>query len=178
MRAMSDAGLRELIGHEAIVLTRYRDSKGIWTVGVGHTAAAGPPDPATVTAPMSLAAVIALFRHDVARYEADVRAAVTVPVSATEFDALVSFHFNTGGIQRAELVDALNAGDRARAADLFMNWRKPPEIVPRRQKEQRLFRDGLYSNAGRATVYPADAEGRVQWGAGREVVLADLHPTA
>ncbi|WP_428141663.1 glycoside hydrolase family protein, partial [Bradyrhizobium sp.] len=34
-----------LISHEGIVLSRYKDSVGVWTIGVGHTKAAGNPDP-------------------------------------------------------------------------------------------------------------------------------------
>lgn len=32
---LSKAGAMVLIGHEAIVQTRYLDSKGVWTIGVG-----------------------------------------------------------------------------------------------------------------------------------------------
>src|SRR5690606_26793868 len=104
---LSRQGLMELIGHEAIVQTRYRDSAGVWTIGVGHTRAAGPPDPRTFEGTMSLTEVIALFRRDVTAYSAAVRAAIRVPVSQTEFDALVSFHYNTGAIGRAALVRSL-----------------------------------------------------------------------
>jgi GH24 family phage-related lysozyme (muramidase) len=34
---VSDLGLAELAGHEAIVTRRYKDSVGVWTVGVGQT---------------------------------------------------------------------------------------------------------------------------------------------
>ncbi|MGL4404468.1 MAG: glycoside hydrolase family protein, partial [Notoacmeibacter sp.] len=42
----SNKGLMELIAHEAIVLTPYRDVKDVWTIGIGHTAAAGGINPA------------------------------------------------------------------------------------------------------------------------------------
>jgi hypothetical protein len=49
-----------------------------------------------------------------------------------------------------------------------MNWRKPPEIVPRREKERDLFFSGRYSGDGMVTVYPSDiATGRVLWNKGR-----------
>ena len=41
----SDAGIIALISHEGIVPGPYKDSKGILTYGVGHTKAAGAPDP-------------------------------------------------------------------------------------------------------------------------------------
>lgn len=167
VKRMSDAGLKELVGHEGIVLTRYKDSVGVWTVGVGHTKAAGPPDPKSFNGKLTIAESLDLFRKDVARYEDAVSAALKVSVSQAEFDALVSFHFNTGGIKRASLVKSINAGDKKRAAKEFMNWSKPPEIVKRRRKEQKLFEDGTYSNRGEASIFPATAAGEVQWNKGR-----------
>ncbi|MDP1630937.1 MAG: lysozyme [Caulobacter sp.] len=171
---MSREGARELIGHEGVVLTRYLDTRGVWTLGVGHTAAAGDPDPAGFTGALTLTGAIDLFMSDLERYEAAVARAVTTPLKQHEFDALVSFHFNTGAIATAALTRALNAGDRARAAEQFMGWKKPPEILGRRRKEQALFADGVYANGGRAMLYPASPAGRVDWTRGRRVSLAGL----
>lgn len=171
-RAVSKEGLMELIGHEAIVQSRYKDSVGVWTIGVGHTKAAGSPDPKTFNGAMPIKDVFALLAKDLAKYEAAVNKALKVEVTQPEFDALVSFHFNTGGIAKASLVKSLNAGDRAKAAAEFLNWKKPPEILGRRRKEQALFAKGVYAGGGKATVYPADAAGRVQWKKGKTIDLA------
>jgi len=165
---MTERGLLALAGHEGVVPAPYRDSTGTWTFGVGHTAAAGPPDPAEMPRGMpadleaGIAAAFRVFRTDLATYEAEVREAVTVPLAAHEFDALVSFHYNTGGIARAALTRHLNAGNRARAADAFMGWRKPAAIMPRRKAEQRLFRDGVYPG-GTIPVWAVDRTGRVDF---------------
>lgn len=176
---MSDRGLAALAGHEGIVLSPYKDSVGVWTIGVGHTAAAGAPHPQS-TPSMTIAEAMDLFRRDVARYEADVDRAVTVPLQQHEFDALVSFHYNTGGIARANLTKALNRGDRSGAIDGFMGWLQPPEIAGRRTAEQKLFATGAYGD-GKATVYTASA-GRVNWSSGKRVDVlamlgADVSPT-
>ena len=42
---MTDRGLLALARHEGIVPAPYLDVKRVWTFGVGHTAAAGAPDP-------------------------------------------------------------------------------------------------------------------------------------
>ena len=159
-------GLAEIAGHEAIVLSPYRDSVGVWTIGIGHTAAAGPPDPKAGA--ITLEEALAVFARDIQHFEAEVAAAVKVPVEQHEFDALVSFHFNTGGIRRAELVRRLNAGDREGAAAGFLGWLKPPEIEGRRRAEMMLFRSGIYGS-GTATIYNADAAGRIDWRSGRKV---------
>ncbi|MGV8840917.1 MAG: lysozyme [Bauldia sp.] len=171
----SPAGVAEIAGHEGIVLSPYKDSVGVWTVFVGHTAAAGTPDPAGLPRGIEqpIAAALDTFRRDLAAVERRVAEAVSVPLRQHEFDALVSFDFNTGGIFRARLTKLLNAGDRAGAAAAFDGWRKPPEIAGRREAEKRLFRDGAYSHSGRASLYPADAAGNILWRSGRRVdVLA------
>lgn len=168
---MSDAGLKELVGHEGIVLTRYKDSVGVWTLGVGHTKAAGKPDPRSFTGELTIAEALDLFRKDIGPYEDAVSAVLKVAVSQTEFDALVSFHFNTGGIKRASLVKSLNGGNKKKAAQEFMNWSKPPEIMPRRKKEKKLFESGIFSNGGKASIFPATPDGKVLWEKGKSRTL-------
>ena len=48
IQSMTDRGLLALIRHEGIVPGPYLDARGTWTFGIGHTAVAGPPDPATL----------------------------------------------------------------------------------------------------------------------------------
>ena len=164
----TDQGLLAIARHEGIVPGPYCDSTGTWTFGIGHTAAAGPPDPVTMPRgmPEDLDAVIReafrLFREDMRSYEADVLRAVTVPLAPHEFDALVSFHYNTGGIARASLTKHLNAGNPAAAAKAFMNWRRPASVIPRREAERDLFREGRYP-VGPIPVWGVDAQGRVDF---------------
>ena len=165
---MTDRGLFALARHEGIVPGPYRDSAGTWTFGIGHTAAAGPPDPATMPRGMpenldaGIREAFRLFRTDLVAYEAAVRRAVTVPHKPHEFDALVSFHYNTGGISRAALTRHLNAGNRVAAADAFLNWRKPASIIPRREAERDLFRHGRYPG-GTISVWSVEQTGRVDF---------------
>ena len=151
----SNKGLMEIIAHEAIVLTPYRDVKDIWTIGVGHTKMAGGIDPARFKGQLTLAGALHIFRTDLAKYEQRVAKAFTRPLTQYEFDAAVSFDFNTGAIDRATWVETFNADNRERAIQQIMNWQKPPQIIPRRQKEQLLFSGNHYSSGGNAMVYPA-----------------------
>jgi len=165
---MTDRGLLALVRHEGIVPGPYTDVKQVWTFGIGHTAAAGAPDPSTMPRgmPADLYAGIResfrVFRFDLARYEAAVLRAVKVPLEPHEFDALVSFHYNTGGIAKAALTRHLNAGDRAAAAAAFMGWLKPAAIRPRREAERDLFADGRYPT-GTIPVWSVDRNGRVDF---------------
>ena len=165
---MTDRGLLALARHEGIVPAPYLDVARVWTFGVGHTAAAGAPDPATMPRGMpadldaGVREALRLFRADLARYEAEVLRAVTVPLSTHEFDALVSFHYNTGAIARAAMTRALNAGDRAGTGAGFMNWLRPASLRPRRQAERDLFLHGRYPE-GPIPVWAADENGRVDF---------------
>ena len=170
---LSREGAMELIGHEAIVQTKYRDSVGVWTIGVGHTKAAGPPDPATFAGAMSLEEVFDLFFKDVQKYVDAVHAAVHQVIAQQQFDALVSFHYNTGAIKRASLVQRLNAGDMAGAAAGFMAYVKPKEVIARRSKEKHLFETGEYSEAGKALVVPATPNGSLQWKLAKRINLRE-----
>lgn len=164
-------GQMALASHEGIVLDPYLDSKGVWTIGVGHTAAAGYPNPKGFSGHLTVAEALGLFKLDVAAYEKAVSKAVTVPLAQHEFDALVSFHYNTGAIGKATFVKKLNAGDRAGAMKGMMDWRKPPEIIPRRTAERDLFKTGKYP-APIGIVYRAD-KGKVQWGGGQRIDLRE-----
>jgi lysozyme len=170
---LSTNGLCEIAAHEAIVTSPYFDSRDVLTWGVGHTAAAGTPDPATLPMgePQPMKDILECFKRDIADCERRVNAAVKAPVEQHEFDALVSFDFNTGGINRAKLVKLLNDGQRREAAEAFLGWLRPPEIEKRRRAEMALFRTGTYSNGGTATAYPADAKGKVLWSKGVRVNL-------
>ncbi len=117
---MTEQGLLALARFEGLVPAPYLDTTGTWTFGIGHTGAAGAPDPRTMPRGMpddldtATRSAFHLFRSDLARYEADVRSAVKVPLEPHEFDALVSFHYNTlwtspawqGQCRRHRLLDA------------------------------------------------------------------------
>ena len=164
---ISDKGVLEIAEHEGIVPGPYKDSVGVWTVGVGHTASAGGPDPKHMPRGMPLDVDMAvldllnLFDVDLDKYEARVNKAVNVPLKQHEFDALVSFDFNTGGIYRAKLTDAINRGDKR--GDGFMGWLKPKEIIKRRKAEQALFRTGNYdANGDLIPIWSVDRNGNLQ----------------
>ena len=164
---VSDKGLLEIAEHEGIVPAPYRDSVGVLTYGIGHTKNAGGIDPATIglAMPADIEAAIdhalEVFRTDVVSYEARVDAAIKVPLEQHEFDALVSFDFNTGGIHRAQLTKRINAGDPA-AAGSFMGWLRPPEIRKRRTAEMDLYATGDYdANGDKIPIWKTNGKGKL-----------------
>ena len=164
----SPNGVFEIACHEGLVPAPYKDTVGIWSYGCGHTKFAGEPDPAKMPKgmPADLNAAIRdaldLFKTDLIRYEDEVNQAIHVPLKQHQFDSLVSFHYNTGGINRARLTKLINAGDFENAAKAFMGWLKPPEIKERHEAEQHLFKTGEYTGKA-VTVWGVTETGKVIW---------------
>lgn len=172
MLKVSQRGLQEIAAHEGIVSSAYKDSVGVWTVGIGHTKNAGYPNPAKERREFSLDEIMGIFARDIEKFENRVRKAFTRKLTQEQFDAAVSFDFNTGGIHRASWVRQFNAGNIVLAKKKFMDWRKPSEIIPRRKKERDLFFDGKYSGNGYVNVYPASGSGTVLWSKGKRMAFS------
>jgi lysozyme len=137
---MSPEGVRALAHEEGRKLEAYRDTKGIWTIGVGHTAACGAPIPKPGLV-ITEADCDAALARDIASFESCVSGYVTAPINQTMFDALVRLTFNIGctGFRNSTVLARLNAGDFEGAAKAILMWSKPAEIRGRRWREHRDF---------------------------------------
>lgn len=150
---MSPDGRALLIQREGFRVTAYKDSVGVWTIGVGHTSAAGPPH---VIPGMTITKqqVDEILSRDLVQYENAVTSAIHVPLTQGQFDALVSLCFNigTGGFKKSTVVRRLNEGNYRAAADAFLMWNKPPEIMSRRRSERSQFLKAVPKGAPGAPV--------------------------
>jgi len=135
----------DLIQHfEGCYLEAYQDSVGVWTIGFGHTGLKHRDGSVHAGRNITQEEADALFRYDMDFFEGRVQRAITVPLNDDEFGALVSFDFNTGGINDSTLRRKLNAGNRAGAANEFLRWNKAggrvlAGLTRRRRNERRLF---------------------------------------
>lgn len=144
----------EVASHEALIRQTYKDSVGIKTWCVGMTNATGHTVERYIGKPASLQHCMNIYAWALGNYAAGVyRAFKGHKLTKAQFAAALSFHWNTGAIERAEWVKLWKAGDIAGAKKAFMNWVSPPEIKGRRKKERDLFFDGKWSNDGRMTEY-------------------------
>lgn len=154
---LTKRGLMELVDHESIVLEAYKDSRNIWTWGIGVTGASGHKVLRYKDNPQTVKKVIEIFKWVIEqKYLPEVLKAFKNPLTENQLAAALSFHYNTGAINRASWVKAFNNGDTEKAKVEFMKWNKPPEIVERRTKERDLFFDGKWTSNGLATVYPVN----------------------
>lgn len=91
----------------------------------------------------------ARLAEDLAAHAAEVAAAIgEAPTTQAQFDALVSFHYNTGAIARATLTQRHIAGDHAGAAREFARWNRAggrvlKGLVRRRAAEAELYLSGM-----------------------------------
>lgn len=131
----------------------YLCPAGIITIGYGHTGTDVLPGMRITEAQAD-----EILKRDVAKFAAMVEKALTAKVSQGQFDALVSFCFNTGpgkaGVKDglitlkngnpSSLLRKTNAGDKLGAAAEFDKWTKANGqelrgLVARRDAEQRLY---------------------------------------
>jgi lysozyme len=138
----SPEGLSQLVAREGMKLKAYRDTGGVWTIGVGHT-------PAKAGQVITQAQAMKLLAKDIAWAEAAVNAVVAkskVPVTQNMFDAMVSLCFNIGaqGFAQSTVARKLMDGDKPGAADAFLMWNKvkgatSKGLMNRRRSERRQF---------------------------------------
>ncbi|ECI4647293.1 lysozyme [Salmonella enterica subsp. enterica serovar Ball] len=141
---ISDNGLAALKREEGCKLTAYPDSRGVWTIGTGHT---GKVDGVTVHKGMIITQDTAdrLLRDDLSWVERCIAERVTVPLNQHQYDALCSLIFNIGAnaFIRSGVRRYLNAGNYTAAADAFLEWRRsgsnPTLLAPRRGRERAMF---------------------------------------
>ena len=115
-----------------------------WTIGWGATGAyeGGRIGPGTVWTQDQCDERLA---KDLKRYAADVAREIgDSPTTQNQFDALVSFHYNTGAITRATLTRKHKEGDHIGASIEFARWNKAggrvlKGLVRRRAAEAELY---------------------------------------
>jgi lysozyme len=100
----------------------YVDPVGVLTIGWGHTNDHLPKfTSATVWSQADCDAALA---GDMATFEKHVNGLAKVDLKQWEFDALVSWAFNTGGPSTASLWTALNSGNKAVIPAKLAEWNK------------------------------------------------------
>lgn len=111
-------GLHLTESFESCRLTAYPDSKGVPTIGWGHTRWVHLGDNCTQ------AQADAWLLEDVQEAVAAVNRLVTVQLTQGEFDALVDFTFNAGqgNFASSTMLRKLNAGDKVGAQAEFARW--------------------------------------------------------
>ncbi len=148
--------LGEIVSHEAIVQEWYKDSEGIGTWGIGVTNASGHNVDGYRDNPQPVRKCLEIYLWLLrTRYLPDVQKAFAGrELTEAQIAAALSFHYNTGAILRADWVKSWMNGRPTTAKSEIMNWKSPPSIIERREKERDLFFGGQWSGDGTALLIP------------------------
>lgn len=122
----------------------YKCPAGRWTIYAGCTE--GVHEGMTCTEEQGKE----MFHREIAKHERLVSRLVTVDLTQAQFDSLVSFSYNCGGLEHSTLLKKLNAGDFVGASNEFRNWTKAKDertgkrvelrgLVRRRKAEAAMF---------------------------------------
>ena len=139
-RKVSREGLLLIKSFEGFRPRTVRRRDGVPVIGYGHVKSARPG--ATITE----AEAELLLQYDLLPIVEAINSRVSIPLNQHQFDALASFIFSVG-VQRFEssdVLEQLNAGAPARAAEALSGW--PDRVQPaidapyrRRSAERALF---------------------------------------
>lgn len=161
----SNNGRQFIEQYEGLRLKAYKDTTGTLTIGYGHTSAAGAPK---VTAGMTITQVQAdqMLTKDLTGFEQDINNLVKVPLNQNQFDALVSFQYNTGALGKSSILKALNKGDYQGAADKLTLYdvskgKVLPGLTKRRAAEKVMFLRPVTSVAAHGSAGAVVAGGAV-----------------
>jgi lysozyme len=146
---------RKLIeSFEGLILQSYDDYNdhivnsgdtvhGVLTIGYGHTSVAGAPH-VSIGDTITQSDADRILGEDLKRVEDEVNRLVHVPLNQNQFDALVSFEFNTGALGHSSALPLLNAGNYVEAADHLLLYNQAggrvlAGLIRRRKAEHELF---------------------------------------
>ena len=131
---------------ETLRTRAYDDGGGVWTIGYGHTRGVRRGDICTPQEAEDW------LDEELANVDDEVSALLEVPVSQSEFDALVSLAYNIGvsALAGSTLLKLLNQGQHSQASAQFVRWNKDNGrtlrgLLARRAGELLMFMFGEYS---------------------------------
>ncbi len=128
-----------------LLVARWDSLGRVWEIGFGHTSAAGLPR-VQPHSKITAEEADAILASDLAAVEADVNHHVKVDINQNQFDALVSFDFNTGALNRSNVLRAVNSNHLEAVAHDLKAWSHAggkfvQGLYNRRVAEGRLFNE-------------------------------------
>ena len=142
---LSDNGYNFISSMEGVRTKAYKDSVGIWTVGIGFITVDGQKVNENTT--LTTEQIKIQFTKQIATYENAVNNSVTSQINQNQFDALVSFTFNlgTGSLKSSTLLKKVNVNPADPSITTeFSKWNKAggrviDGLTKRRAAEAKLY---------------------------------------
>lgn len=143
---LSPEGLRFLKKKEGVRYQVYDDGAGYLTVGVGHKLTPEELKQFKLDDHVAESFIDTWLKKDVEFAERCVNSWVTIKLSQTGFDMLVSLVFNIGceAFKKSSLLRRLNRGEIVEASEEFKKWvfsnkKRMAGLVARRAEESHNF---------------------------------------
>lgn len=136
----SSYGLDFIKRYQGLSLEKYQDADALWLIGYGHLIR----DREYFDAPLTPQQAEAIFLTDVDYYQQVLRQCIRVPLTQSQFDALLSLAFSLGpeAVQQSHIVYWINQGDINKA---LTEWQRAGEqqssLAVQRQAECNLFQN-------------------------------------
>jgi lysozyme len=184
---VTDEGLALIREAEGFRGRAYRDAVGVWTIGFGHTAAAGAPE-VKPGDEIGRDEAEVMLKRDVDAFASGVERLVEPMLNDAQFSALVSFAYNVGlgNFKSSSVRAAVNAGDFAAVPRRLALWNKAggrvlPGLVKRRAAEGSLFVKGNATTLPKPVDVPQSkpvSQSTTIWAAGLIAVVAFFNELA
>lgn len=149
-KQISDAGAAFIADYESFSATAYRgaDSQNL-TIGYGHVIVSG--DGLNANSVLTKEQALALLKKDLSSRVSTVNSLTSgISLKQCQFDALVSFQFNTGSLGSSTLLKDVKAGaSSSKIKEDFLMWVKCngetlQGLVNRRTDEWEMYANGDY----------------------------------
>lgn len=144
---ISELGIEFIKCAEGVMLKKYKDAGGKWTIGVGHLLSREEIMGGKYDDGITVDEAMRLLAADVKPAEMAINRMVTVALLQHEFDALVSFAFNVGAqnFGQSTLLKKLNRLDYISVPDELRKWvrvngKRCHGLANRREKEILLWK--------------------------------------
>lgn len=132
---ISERARAVLVARERRMLSMYEDQGGLPTIGIGHLLTEKELDTGLLMIDgeavswkrgISIAQSNALFDQDLSKFAQAVGTLIVWPLKQCQFDALVSFSFNTGyaALRDSTLRKKINRGLLDEVPEQFRRWNK------------------------------------------------------
>lgn len=141
MQTISQNGVNLIKKWESLKLQSYPDSKGVWTIGYGHTGRDVKKGQKITEEEAET-----LLMRDIAIIEKYLNKVIQVELTSNQFEALCSLIFNVGqgNFSKSKMLKLINSNKLSEAANEFYNWDKivlkgkkvPLRGLTRRRKEE------------------------------------------
>lgn len=142
---LNEQGYKLICEFEGLSLKPYLCSAKVPTIGYGNTYYPNGKRVTLLDDPITKEYAFEIYKEVANRFAKKVSALLKVEVTQNQFNALVSFNYNTGALHTSTLLKKVNANPNDKTIDIeFKKWVRAGGkvvngLVIRREKESKIY---------------------------------------